>query len=563
MQVHSTGYAVSRQDDAPCDDAWLVRERSGTTLAALADGIGSAREGGAAARRAVEMLADYCLSRPRNWSPRRALVEFSAQVNRTLHTESLARHGQPELTCTLSAVVIEDGRLYGCNVGDSPVFHWRQGRLTRLSEAHALAAPELTHVLTRAIGLEPDVAPHFFETDLVAGDLVLLCSDGITTVVSEARLIELLSRQATARSIVSAARIAGEEKPEVRDDASAIVLDLVAGDGAVDPTRHPLEVIPVLRSGDTFTGHKLLRPLAGNDRVWLAEPPPHAPTLASTPPFPAPANRVVLKFPSADATDSEPLREAFLHEMRNAIRLTSPDLVRAWIPPGPTLCCYAMEFVNAPTLRAALLKGRFTVEDACELARFLLRVGQFLLRSDLAHGDIKPDNILVLRESSGVAFRLLDLGSAAELFSVTSRAGTPSYLAPERFRGGALSERTEIFAIAVTLYESLTGTYPYGEVERFQSPRFDHVPRRLTRLNPAVPNWLDAVILRALDPDPERRYQNFSELAYDLAHPALVTSHHRKDAPLIERNPLQFYKALSAALFVVVLILIYFVFRRN
>ena len=568
MQVHATGYAVSRQDDVPCDDAWLVRERAGTTLAALADGIGSAREGGAAARRAVEMLADYCLSRPRNWTPRRALVEFSAQVNRTLHTESLARHGQPELTCTLSAVLLEASRLYGCNIGDSPVFHWRQGRLTRLSETHSLASPELTHVLTRAIGLESDVAPHFFEMELAPGDLIFLCSDGVSNAVSETRLVELLSRQATARSIVSAARIAGEENPEVRDDASAIVLDLVAGDGSVDPTRHPLEVIPVLRAGDTCNAHTLLRPLAGNDRVWLAEPPvspspPLSLSPSSAPSAPSAAARVVLKFPSADAADSEPLREGFLHEMRNAIRLTSPDLVRAWIPPGPTLCCYAMEFVNAPTLRAVLHQGRLTVEDTCELARFLLRVGQFLLRSDLAHGDIKPDNLLVLREPTGITFRLLDLGSAAELFSVTSRAGTPSYLAPERFRGGALSERTEIFAIAVTLYEALTGTYPYGEVERFHTPRFDHVPRRLSRLNPAVPNWLDAVILRALDPDPERRYQNFSELAYDLAHPALVTSHHRKDAPLIERNPLHFYKTLSALFFVVILVLGYLLLRRS
>ena len=105
--------------------------------------------------------------------------------------------------------------------------------------------------------------------------------------------------------------------------------------------------------------------------------------------------------------------------------------------------------------------GRLAVEDACELAQFLLRTGQFLVRHDLAHGDIKPENILVLRDAADATqFRLLDLGSAAELFSVTSRAGTASYLAPERFRGGALSERTEIFAIGVTLYEALTGTYP-------------------------------------------------------------------------------------------------------
>jgi serine/threonine protein kinase len=220
-----------------------------------------------------------------------------------------------------------------------------------------------------------------------------------------------------------------------------------------------------------------------------------------------------------------------------------------------------MEFVNAPTLRSVLLKGRLGVEEARELARFLLRVGQFLLRHDLAHGDIKPDNILVIREPNGVSFRLLDLGSAAELFSVTSRSGTPSYLAPERFRGGPLSERTEIFAIGVTLYEALTGTYPFGEIERFQTPRFDTAPRHLTRSNSIIPSWLDAVVLRAIDADVDRRYQTFSEFAYDLAHPEKVSSHHLKNAPLMERNPLLFYKTLSALLFLIVLVLVALLLR--
>ncbi len=538
MHVQSSGHALPRREDAPCEDAWIVRERSGTFVAALADGIGSAREGGAAARRAVEMLADYCLARPRNWSARRALADFTAQINRQLHGESLAQYGQPELACTLSAVLIEDGRLYGCNVGDSPIFHWRGGRLMRLSESHTVADPALAHVLTRAIGLAPEVEPHFFEAPLAPGDLVLLCSDGVTATLTESQLAELLSRQATARTIVRAAHDATAEKPELRDDTSAIVLDLLASDREGDATLRPLEVVATLRAGDNIDGHRLVRPLAGHERVWLADD--------------AQGTRVALKFPPADAADTEALREAFLREARTAVRLASPDLVRAWIPAGSALRCYAMEFVNAPTLRSALLPARLAVEDACELARFLLRVGQFLLRHDLAHGDIKPDNILVVREATGVSFRLLDLGSAAELLSVTSRAGTPSYLAPERFQGGALSERTEIFAIGVTLYEALTGAYPYGEIERFQTPRFAPPPRHLTKLNAAVPPWLDSVILRALDPDPERRYQLFSEMAYDLANPERVTSHHRKDAPLLERNPLLFYKSLCLVLALVV-----------
>lgn len=548
MNVHSSGHALARRTDAACDDAWCVRENHGVLVAVVADGIGAAREGGVAARRAVEMLADYYFARPRAWSPRRALAEFTAQINRHLHSESMTQHGQPELACTLTAVVLEDGRLYGCNVGDSLAFHWHRGQLARLSEVHTLAQPGYDHVLTRALGLEAQVEPFLFEAELAPGDLVLLCSDGVTTALPDERIAELLSRQASARTIANAARHATEDNIELRDDICAVVLDVTAGNSGADALpRRPLEVIPVLHAEDRIAGHRLVRPLAGNDRVWLAED--------------ASGTRVVLKFPPADALDNEPLREAFVREVRNAVRLAAPELVRAWIPDGTMLQCYAMEFINAPTLRSTLLTGRLGVEDARELGRFLLRVGQFLLRHDLAHGDIKPDNILLLRETNGPAFRLLDLGSAAELFSVTSRAGTPSYLAPERFRGSAISERTEIFAIGVTLYEALTGAYPYGEIERFQTPRFA-TPRSLTRHNPAVPPWLDSIVRRAIDADPERRYQHFSEIAYDLAHPAKVASHHRKDAPLLERNPLRFYKSLSLVLFLAVLLLLFLLLRK-
>jgi serine/threonine protein kinase len=258
--------------------------------------------------------------------------------------------------------------------------------------------------------------------------------------------------------------------------------------------------------------------------------------------------RVVLKFPPLEAADSELLRDSFVREAWNASRLASPDFVRAWIPGGAVLHCYAMEFVDVPTLRAALRFGRLGAEEARALAQFLLRVGQFLVRHDLVHGDIKPDNILVQRGPAGTSFRLLDLGSAAELFSVTSRSGTPSYLAPERFHGGALSERTEIFSIGVTLYESLTGSCPYGEVERFQTPSFESTPRPVARLNSAVPAWFEAVIARAIDAEPERRYEHFSEMAFDLANPARVAPHHRRNAPLLERNPLLFYQVACAAL---------------
>lgn len=541
MKVQATAHGAPRRPQLPSEDAFRVHEADGRVIAVLADGLGSSKAGREAARRAVDMLIDYYLARPQSWSPRRALTEFAAQINRLLHDESLAVHESPELLCTLSAVALEGGRLYGFNVGDSPVFLWRQGELRQLSHLHTVAQPGMEHVLTRAIGLEPSVEPSPFECELADGDIVLLCSDGVANALPADTLSSLLARRAAARTLVASAAEIAAERPELQDDASAIVLEITQRGWNGDSAPRPLEVLPALRAGERVDGYTLVRSLQEGDRVWLATHDDGA--------------RRVLKFPPLEARDDDVRADAFIRELWRAARIDSPDFARATTPDGGSLRYYAMEFIDAHTLRETLRRKPLRAEDAIELARFLLRAGQTLLGRDLVHGDIKPDNILVLADASAPRFQMIDFGSAAELFTVTSRAGTPSYLAPERFQGAALSERTEIFAIGVTLYEALTRSYPYGEIERFQTPRFDHTPRKPSRGNPAIPPWLEEIVLRALSPDPARRYQHFSEMAYDLDHPETVAPFTRGDASLLERDPLRFYKCLSIVLFLIALIL--------
>src|SRR5262249_34589666 len=193
------------------------------------------------------------------------------------------------------------------------------------------------------------------------------------------------------------------------------------------------------------------------------------------------------------------------------------------------------------------------------LSKFLLAAEQSLLALDLVHGDLKPENILVIADFDRVTFKLVDFGSVTDVFSVTSRAGTASYLAPERFKGTAISDRTEIFSVGVTMFEALTRTFPFGEIERFQTPRFQRAKRR-GALNPNVPPWLEAVVLRAISPHPEKRYQNYSEMLFDLEHPAQVAPFFAEDLPLIERDPLGFYKTgffvLLTLLFALILVLL-------
>jgi serine/threonine protein kinase len=287
-----------------------------------------------------------------------------------------------------------------------------------------------------------------------------------------------------------------------------------------------LTIPETLKKGEVVDGYQLIRSFQDSDRVWLAE---------------KDGQRVVLKFAPTEAIRSEEHLNAFTRETWNATRLDSDFFVHADEPLQQTTRYYVMEFVDGPGLSTVIQTQKLSTDVAVSLGKFLCAAAQQLLRLDLVHGDIKPENILCVGDYAHPTFKLVDLGSLVEVFSITSRAGTASYLAPERFHDAPISERTEIFAIGVTLYQSLTGTFPYGAIERFQTPVF-RAPKRPARLNPHIPPWLEAVLLRAIARDPQRRYQNVSELAFDLDHPDKVEAYHDDESPLLERNPLLFYK---------------------
>ena len=533
-------------------DAALWREfRDGSALAAVADGVGSARAGGEAARRALDMLADCCAARTPAWSPRRALTEFVSRINRQLHRESEARFGQPELVTTLAAALIVGARAYLVTLGDSTIHLRRGDRVERLTEPQVSTVPGQEHVVTQALGLSAEPTPFFHELDLLAGDRLLVCSDGVTAPLSGGGLEKLLLRDAAARALVTGAldlELPVNQARQHPDDASAIVLEIVSRDDADSPGQ-TLQIVPALRPGDVFPDGTLLRPLDEARRVWLA----HSPGPAADDDAPL----VVLKFPAPDAADDETRTDAFLREAWQAARLDHPAFVRARVPTDPTLRYYVQDYIDAPTLRSVLRDGPLPVERVLALGAFLVRAAQHLSRHDLAHGDIKPDNILVLRDPLHPAapweFRLIDLGIACDLYSVAPRAGTASYLAPERFGAAPICERTEIHAIGATLYECLALRPPRGEIERFQTPGFTLPPPPPSKHNASVPDWLDSVLLRTLAPA-EERYALYSELAHDLANPRQVRAFHPADAPLLQRNPVAFYQGLCVLLLILNLV---------
>ncbi|MEY4569013.1 MAG: hypothetical protein RLZZ398_452 [Verrucomicrobiota bacterium] len=532
MKIRHTAHALPRDEGRPSSDAVSVTLWNSGFLAALADGAGTGPGAREAAEKAVSLIATHYRSHPLGWTPGKALRETVRLINRTLWNESNARFGRPEMVCTLAVVLYDEGVLTHLGIGDSRIYHLRAGTLSQLTKDDV--DPDFPLKLTRALGAAETLHPTTFRISLEAGDVIFLCSDGIHHHLSNDEIRDSLTAKISARHIAKQAR---DVSPvESRDDCAAIRLEIESLGWTERREDQQLPIPEKLAAGQKQDGWVLLRSFGANDRCWLAE---------------REGCRQVMKFAPREAIDQPSIKQAFLKETWNAIRFSEePPFVKAWENPLRTSLYYIMEFVDAPGLDSVLKQRRLQVDEAVQLGNFLADAGIRLLRHDLIHGDIKPENILMGSAYDSVFFKLIDLGSSCEVFSHHSRAGTPSFLAPERFNNAPISECSEIFSIGVTIYQAITGTFPYGEIERFQTPAFRD-PKAPGSLNPLIPPWLDAVILRACAIKPERRYGHYSELLFDLSHPQKVRPWHPEHMPLIERNPVLFWK--MAAIFFAVL----------
>lgn len=512
---HTTG------DDA-C--AYVILDNA-VLVSVLCDGVGSAKRGGTAARQCVKFFIDQFKNRPKAWDIPKTMEVFTRHINSLLFKESMAQYGRIELLTTLCLAVIEGETLYTLNLGDSRIYLLKDGgELLRLSHDHTMDEESMSHVLTQACGLYENVDPIIASTPIRTGDTLILCSDGLYTLLDETRLAESVHKGLGASMIVQHA--AQNTQPENRDDISLQIFRIEGLDPLDGKKSIPLPIPDTLREGEVIDGYTLISPMMEHARIWKVN---------------KEGENFVMKFPMA--ADDEQALDEFAREAWTARQITHKAFGHAWVPQDRSMRYYMMEQVEGVNLTEYLKNRPLSIDNAVALGKFLHRAEAHLLHLGLVHGDIKPENIIVHKKEgeAGVDFKMVDFGSVVEIFSLNSRAGTPSYLAPERFSGGVINESTEIFSIGVTLYWALTGKLPYGEIEPFQTPTFK-APKRPLRLNSNIPLWLDSVIMRAISVDPALRYAHYSEFFYELKSPEKVKPYFSKETPLIERSPHLFYK---------------------
>lgn len=259
-------------------------------LVAVADGMGGAAAGEVAAQLAIRAIRQ--LSAPIGAAElSTALKDANDAIRRTAESDP----SKTGMGTTMTAVAVDDGTARIVHVGDSRAYLWREGRLRQLTDDHSVVAEMVRrgtlsadeavnhphrNVITRALGAEPDVQVDATTQELVPGDVILVCSDGLYTEVSDAGIAEVLTHAASlddaAHALVDRANAAGgadnvtvvlarigygpQSRPS-RPDSSGSTQEHPVITDAVAPTEGPPPRVPAI-------GARVLEP-AGSGRRRL------------------------------------------------------------------------------------------------------------------------------------------------------------------------------------------------------------------------------------------------------------------------------------------------------
>jgi hypothetical protein len=215
---------------------------------------------------------------------------------------------------------------------------------------------------------------------------------------------------------------------------------------------------------------------------------------------------VALKF-LPDGLRDEPVRLAQFHnEVRTARQVSHPNVCRVYdIGEVDGVPYISMEYVDGENLATSLRRiGRFPEDKAADIARQLCAGLAAAHQRGVIHRDLKPANVML--DGAG-RVRIMDFGLAAVGRIEDVRAGTPAYMAPEQLLGREVTQRSDIFALGLVIYELLTGRRAYsansiGDLVNQHEARAFVPPSQVVS---AIDVSIDHVIARCLDPHPDRR----------------------------------------------------------
>ncbi|MGI5324671.1 Stk1 family PASTA domain-containing Ser/Thr kinase [Actinomadura nitritigenes] len=237
---------------------------------------------------------------------------------------------------------------------------------------------------------------------------------------------------------------------------------------------------------------------------------------------------VAIKTLRSDLARDPTFQARFRREAQSAASLNHPSVIAVYDTGedmiGDTPIPYiVMEYVDGSTLRDLLRENRALLpEKALEITDGILRALDYSHRGGIVHRDIKPANVMLTRQHEvkvmdfGIARAMAD--SASTMTQTAQVIGTAQYLSPEQAQAKRVDARSDIYSTGCVLYELLTGRPPFtGDSPvaiAYQHVREEPVPPSQVDAN--IPQWADAMVLKAMAKDPDHRYQNATEFRQEI-----------------------------------------------
>ena len=561
-QHSDQGRKPSNQDfHGLCVPGELLLGTKGVAIA-LADGISSSEVSQLASQAAVKSFLDdyYCTSDA--WSVKTSVERVLVATNSWLYAQTQQGQGRYDKdrghVCTFSALVLKSTTAHIFHVGDTRIYQVQGKALEQLTSDHRVWVGGGQSYLGRALGIGNHLDIEYRAFSLERGDTFVLATDGVYEHVGHDFILAAIAQHA--HDLDQAARAIVAEALR-RDSPDNLTVQIVRIDALPAPQTDELyrqacelPLPPLLEARAVLDGYTIVRELHGSSRshIYLAL---DQDTQA----------RVVIKTPSIDLQGDPAYLERFLLEEWVARRINSAHVLKPCAQTRPRSHLYVvMEFIEGQTLAQWRLDNPKPDLDAVRgiIAQIARGLSAFH-RLEMLHQDLRPENVMI--DGTGTV-KIIDFGSTQvagimEMAAATGQSqllGTAPFTAPEYFLGESGSAQSDLFSLAVLTYYLLTGQLPYGTqvakcTSRAQQKRLRYAPVQDSR--PDIPFWVDEAIRKALQPDPGRRYEDLSEFVFSLHQPDKEFLKTRR-LPLIERNPVIFWKGVSLLLGIACLVLL-------
>ncbi len=529
---------------------------------AVADGISGSDVSQIASQSAVTSFLEdyYCTSDA--WSVKTSVERVLTATNSWLYSQTQQSQGRYDkdrgYVCTLSAMVIKSTTAHVFHVGDTRIYRLHGKALEQLTSDHRIHVSADQSYLSRALGIDGQLEIDYRTFQVEEGDIFLLATDGVYE-YADADFIHAAIKDCGGE-FDRAAKIIVEEAYR-RGSGDNLTIQIVKVEELTSPQANEiyqqlsgLPFPPILEGRMDFDGYKILREVRGSSRshIYLA--------------VDGETNAVVIiKTPSIDLQGDPAYVERFLMEEWIARRITSPHVLKPCLQTRKRNFIYLVtEFIEGRTLAQWMIDNpKPDLETVRGIIEQIAKGLRAFHRLEMLHQDLRPDNVMI--DGTGTV-KIIDFGSTSvagimEIESPIERynlLGSAQYAAPEYFLGESGSSRSDIFSLGVIAYEMLTGRLPYGvEVPKAATKAAQRNLRyeSVRNYDRAIPAWIDEAIQKAVHPNPYKRYEEISEFVFDLRHPNKEFLSKTR-LPLIERDPVIFWKGVSFVLMVMLIVLL-------